>query len=309
MNIFAIIVIYNGMRNNWIQKCFDSIINSSISVNIIAIDNGSNDGSVDFISENYPNVDFTISKENLGFGKANNLGLKKALSKGGDYFFLLNQDAWVDSNTIEELVKQSEKNSNYGIISPIHLNGKGSALDYNFSNSIMPQKCSNLYSDIFLNHNTDHLYQCDFVCAAAWLLTKECLRVVGGFNPTFFHYGEDDNYVHRLRYGKLKIGVYPKVSVYHDREERQGGLLKDKEFNKKKFVLLNFSNPLKKHDIAKKIKTLSIKIIIRKLFSRGDILEDMQLEKRVLIDFKNEIQKNYDISVSSEEYKFLNNKF
>lgn len=45
-NVFMIVVIYNGMRNNWIQKCFDSIINSTIPVKIIAIDNNSSDNSV-----------------------------------------------------------------------------------------------------------------------------------------------------------------------------------------------------------------------------------------------------------------------
>ncbi|WP_379968521.1 glycosyltransferase family 2 protein [Epilithonimonas sp. UC225_85] len=308
MKVFAIIVIYNGMRNNWIQKCFDSVINSSIPVQIIAIDNGSNDGSVAFIQKNYPQIEFIISKENLGFGKANNIGFEKALELGGKYFFLLNQDARVDTDTIEKLVLQSEKNPQYAVISPIHLNGKGDALDYNFSHYITPNFCKNLYSDFVVQKLKDTVYESDFICAAAWLVTKESLRVIGGFSPVFYHYGEDDNYVNRLKFSKLKIGVYPKVSIYHDREERQGGVLKDKEFNRTKSVLLNNSNPLKKQDIAKKIQTLSFKIIVRKIFSRGTILEDMQLEKKVLIKFKDQIEENNKISLSNDEYKFLNIK-
>lgn len=308
MKVFAIVVIYNGMQRNWIQKCFDSILTSSIPVDIIAIDNGSTDGSIDFIKENYPQVDFTVSQENLGFGKANNLGLRKALEKGGDYFFLLNQDAWVDPNTIEELVKQAEKNPEYGVISPMHLNGKGDALDYNFSLYLAPVQCKGLFSDFVLNQVKDQLYESDFICAAAWLVTKQCLKIVGGFNPVFYHYGEDDNYVNRLKYKQLKIGVYPKVSICHDREQRQGGLLKNNEFNKTKSVLLNSSNPFNNQDLEKTIKTLSIKIMIRKIFSRGEILQDMQLQKKVLVKFRQEIKKNNKISLSDNEYKFLNVK-
>ena len=62
MKVFAIIVLYNGMRHNWIQKCFDSIINSTIPVSIIAVDNGSSDGSIEYVKEKYPQVDFVISK-------------------------------------------------------------------------------------------------------------------------------------------------------------------------------------------------------------------------------------------------------
>lgn len=308
MKVFAIVVIYNGMQRNWIQKCFDSIINSKIPVEIIAIDNGSTDASISFIKDNYPQVDFTVSEENLGFGKANNLGLRKALDKGGDYFFLLNQDAWVDPNTIEELTKQAEKNPEYGVISPMHLNGKGDALDYNFSLYLTPAHCKGLFSDFVINQVKDQLYESDFICAAAWLVTKHCLKIVGGFNPVFYHYGEDDNYVNRLKYKQLKIGVYPKVSIYHDREQRQGGLLKNNEFNKTKSVLLNSSNPFNNQDLEKTIKTLSIKIMIRKIFSRGEILQDMQLQKKVLVKFRQEIKKNNKISLSDKEYKFLNVK-
>ena len=46
MKVFTIVVIYNGLKNNWIQKCFDSIMKSSIHSEIIAIDNNSNDNSV-----------------------------------------------------------------------------------------------------------------------------------------------------------------------------------------------------------------------------------------------------------------------
>src|SRR5690606_5946888 len=156
--------------------------------------------------------------DNRGFGGANNQGLKYALKHGGEYFILLNQDAYVKQNTIEELVKQSVKNHDFGIISPIHLNGDGTALDYTFSEYISPSSCKMLYSDFVINKVKDKIYLSNFICAACWLLSRKTLEIVGGFNPVFFHYAEDDNYIHRLHFKSLKIGVYPKAIIFHDRE-------------------------------------------------------------------------------------------
>ena len=77
IKISAIIVIYNGMQRDWIQKCFESVLNSSLPIDIIAVDNGSTDGSVELIQHYYPRVDLIISNENVGFGKAKQCRNKK----------------------------------------------------------------------------------------------------------------------------------------------------------------------------------------------------------------------------------------
>lgn len=304
MNVFAIIVVYNGMRNNWIQKCFDSILNSSIPVHVIAIDNGSCDGSIEFIQQRYPKVDLVVSKENLGFGKANNVGLRKALDCDGEFFFLLNQDAWVEKETIEKLILQSKKNPKYGILSPVHLNGKGDALDYNFSLQITPDRCKGLYSDLVLKNVKDGMYETRFVCAAAWLLTKECLRTVGGFSPSFFHYGEDDNFTHRVKYENLKVGIYPKVSIYHDRHDREKSAYDQEEFISKRDNLVRLSNPNLNNDIVQRINMLKrqkIKMLL-KLKSLGSKEKE---ELKFLEANKLTVISNLEISKRKINYKFL----
>ena len=87
MKVFVIVVIYNGFKNNWIQKCFDSIINSTLPCQIVAIDNNSSDESVAFIKSNYSNVHLIENKENKGFGGANNQGLKYHLNQFCLYSF------------------------------------------------------------------------------------------------------------------------------------------------------------------------------------------------------------------------------
>ncbi len=96
----------------WIKRCLNSLKNSTLKVSTVVIDNGSIDGTQAYIQNHFPEVDFIQSKTNLGFGQANNIGIKKAYDNQADYVFLLNQDAWIDHNdTIENLVKTAVKKS------------------------------------------------------------------------------------------------------------------------------------------------------------------------------------------------------
>ena len=214
MKTYVIVVTYNGAH--WIEKCFDSLINSNMPLTILAIDNASADGTPEQIKKLFPQVELIETGANLGFGKANNIGLIKALENKADYVFLLNQDAWVEPDTIEKLIEISQLKPEFGILSPLHMNGNGSALDLNFSYYLSPDGCPNLISDI-ITKNINAIYETRFVNAAAWLLSNKCLTKVGGFDPIFPHYGEDDDYLNRTLYHGLKIGIAPHTRIYHDR--------------------------------------------------------------------------------------------
>jgi len=218
--VCVIIVLYNGLYRQWIDQCFSSLRKSKEPLSVIAIDNGSSDGSIAFVREKYPEVQLFVSSKNLGFGGANNWGMSEALAQSADFVFLLNQDAWINEDTISLMLAYAKTNPQFGVLSPIQLNGIGTALDYNFSNYINPECCNGFYSDAVLGKVEDKVYPVDFVCAAAWLISKSCLKLVGGFSPTFFHYGEDDNYCQRVLYKGLKVGIVPKAYIYHDREDR-----------------------------------------------------------------------------------------
>lgn len=237
---YIIIVTYNALH--WIEKCLSSVDFSIYHV--VVVDNNSTDDTVSYIEKKYSNVALIKQDENLGFGSANNIGIKKALENDADYVFLLNQDAWIEPDTIEKLVAAHQKEPEYGIISPMHLNGSGDALDYNFSNYIMPSKCESLYSDLFLNRIKDSVYKVSFVNAAGWLLSKKCMEIIGGFNPSFFHYGEDDNYIHRVKFHGLKVGVLPSTLLFHDREHRKtNSFFQNPEAIYKREIILKASNP------------------------------------------------------------------
>jgi len=217
--VYVVIVTYNGYK--WIDKCLSSLLKSTIDLHIIVVDNLSTDKTVEFIKNEFPNVDLILQENNLGFGKANNIGISKALKEGADYVFLLNQDAWIELNTIELLLNQGLQNPEYGIISPIHLVAEKDHFESSFSNFIVPPYgFTNFMSDLYFNR-VKELYETRFINAAGWLLSKKCLLKVGGFDPVFFHYEEDMNYTHRVLFHGFKIGFVPEAKMCHDCANRK----------------------------------------------------------------------------------------
>jgi len=228
--VITIIVTYNGLK--WIDECLKSVQASKYPSRIHIIDNGSTDGTIDFIREHYPEVELTASPRNLGFGQANNIGMKKAVDERADYVFLLNQDAFVEPETIGSLIGVHALDPSLGIISPLHLNGKGTAMDANFLEYFLRSAVTEWAEGVLLEKGEQTLVRTDFVNAAAWLITADCLQRTGGFDPVFFHYGEDDNYAQRVRYRDFGIGVLTKARIRHDRESRPGAVTLPQQMKK-----------------------------------------------------------------------------
>lgn len=262
---YTVIVTYNAIK--WIKSCLDSIKNQS---EIIVVDNNSSDNTLEVISENYKDVIIIKSPVNLGFGKANNLGISKALDLGAQYVFLLNQDVYVQEKVISNLISAFDSELKFGIISPVHCNGSGNKLDFMFGKYLL--KNSAIYLDALRGKPSKTVYEVSFVNAAAWMISKECLEHVGGFDPVFFHYGEDENYCQRLIHQGFKIGVMPSTFIFHDREQRIA--LKKEKFSDKYFVTLkkvllvkyaninhNFEKTVYQKEIAK-TKVLILKSLL-----------------------------------------------
>lgn len=261
MNIFTIIVTYNGMR--WYDRCLGSLRKSETPVDTIVIDNASTDGSTEYIKEHFPEVHLIESKENLGFAKANNIGMRKALDDGADYVFLLNQDAWVEPATLTHLVKTFEDNHNVAIASPIHLNGSYSGLDRLFTLYAGPGFASDAYMQRLKPY-----YEVPFVNAAVWLVNRKCIETVGGFDTLLFsHNGEDANYCQRVRFHQMHILISTLCTACHDRETRdittkKNEILSDKAISLEQRIELGDINL--GYDIPTKIASLK-RACLRKL--------------------------------------------
>lgn len=287
--VFSVVVTYNGIQ--WIEKCLGSLEEENLdNHHVVVIDNGSSDGTLKKIKEKFPKVILLQSSKNLGFGQANNIGIKKALEAKAEFIFLLNQDAWIKKGTLSRLVNVAKEEPEYGIISPLHLNGDGSRLDWNFSNFIIPKHCPNLYSDAFLGRAFKPLYPADFINAAAWLIPRKTIETVGGFNPLFFHYGEDRDYANRVYSHGLKIGICPITEIYHDREHKDNSF-KEKVINQR-LQLVNWT------DISQPFNSKAISFSLRKRIVKNILRFDLSNAKqtwRELNDFHS-LRKEVEIS-------------
>lgn len=224
---------------HWYERSFSSLRNSVVPLQIIVVDNSPTEEDAIYIKEHFPEIYLIKTKDNLGFGRANNLGIRYALNNGCDYVLLLNQDAWIEQDTILKLVAIAEKYPEYGIISPIHLNAERTAINMQIGLGAHHRN-EKLFSDLYLNKVND-IYETNYVNAAAWLLPRKTLEIVGGFDPIFKHYEEDDNYLNRVIYHGLKIGVCPSARIIHDHHDSE---LSDErlKIRQQQFLLVEWTN-------------------------------------------------------------------
>nr|WP_294936990.1 glycosyltransferase family 2 protein [uncultured Flavobacterium sp.] len=203
--IYVVIVTYNGVK--WIEKCITSLLASSYPIEIVVVDNDSNDATLEVL-KSFSQLHIIKSESNLGFGKANNIGIEYSLNAGADYVFLLNQDTWVYEDSIAALVKLAEANPAFGIVSPMHFSADVQTLDESFQV---------YYSRKMATIQNQDAVLVPFVNAAAWLVSRKCLEKVGGFEPLFGHYGEDREYCNRVLFHKFKIAIAENSKICHDR--------------------------------------------------------------------------------------------
>ncbi len=189
-----------------------SLFSSTIVPKVIVVDNASHDDTLKIIEEKYSSIDCIKSNINLGFGGANNIGIKKALAENADYIFLLNQDAWVEKNCIENLVTDFENDNRFHLLSPFHYNYNTVGLEYYFKEYVLKQYTPGFKID---KEEKNFIYETTFVHAAAWMMHVDTFRKVGGFDPLFHHTGEDNDFIQRLLYKKMKAGIVTNAIVYH----------------------------------------------------------------------------------------------
>lgn len=209
---------YRGRR--WIRRCLDSVLASTgIRLRVVVFDNASSDGTRDIVEREYPEVELIKSPRNVGFARANNRVIHRAISRGDDFAFLLNEDARVDPDTIVGLVKVA-RDLDVAVLSPLQYNYEGTEFEADFS-SLLRQ--AGLRKTSKTPDAAEGWMKSDFVptiriIGAAVLMRLSTLRRVGLFDPIYFLYAEEEDLCRRvLRHG-YKVGVTPKARIYHGHE-------------------------------------------------------------------------------------------
>lgn len=169
---------------------------------VILIDNYSNDGSVEALRAQFPQITIVANDTNLGFGRANNQGMRLAK---GQYIFLLNSDTVVLDQAIEKMVAYLEANSDVMMLGPKVLNA-----DHTFQHAcrrMLPTPASSFYHlfglvKIFRSNTRVNAYKgynrepnvtepVQALSGAAMMFRRQVYEVTGGFDERFFMYGED----------------------------------------------------------------------------------------------------------------------
>jgi len=189
---------------------------------VIVVDNASADGSADYLEANHPEVQLIRSDKNLGFGRANNLGLPGVHSK---YLLLLNTDAFVPPDALTKTLAFMEATPDCGILG-VRLVGRDGDLQpscryfptpYNtfLSRSGLARWLpgTRMVDDMSWAH--DEVRECDWVPGCFYLVRTELLSEVGLFDPRYFLYYEEVDHCFAAKAAKAKVVYYPHVSVVH----------------------------------------------------------------------------------------------
>lgn len=221
VQVSIIIVNYNGMEV--VLDCLASIGRCLTMTNleVIVIDNNSKDGSPGLIAKKFPQVRLFCQEENIGFGAANNVGVKQAQ---GQYVFLLNSDTLLIDNPLPNLIAKLKQNPTVGIVGPKLLNPDGSFQlstayeigllgEFRTLQEVRKYRKTEQRSALAKQYRTDKYV--DIVVGAAMLMERSLYEKMGGFDENFFMYFEESDLCQRVRNLGYKILYTPEVSVIH----------------------------------------------------------------------------------------------
>lgn len=211
----AAVVVPNWNGKHDLPACLDSLLAQSTKANIIVVDNGSVDGSLDFLQSAYPFLVVLSQPKNLGFAGGVNVGIRYALEENYDYIGLFNNDAVADKDWLKKLIETLEANPATGIATCAIMSADGKHFDstgelYSNWGLPYPRGRSETVSDKY-NKHTDIFG----ASGGASLYRSAMLRQVGLFDEDFFAYYEDVDISFRAQLAGWKVTYTPGAVAYH----------------------------------------------------------------------------------------------
>jgi GT2 family glycosyltransferase len=206
--VYVIVLNYNGLE--YLEECLSSLEQQTYpNYRIVVYDNASTDGSIDFVTKNFPNITLVQAGKNFGFAKGNNIAIEFALSRKADYVFLLNNDTSVEKDLIEKLISTAESDSSIGIVGPavFDLRDKCSVQE-------MGVGVDRFGYPLAIKNSSDKL-NIFFVSGCAMMIKAELLRKIGLFDEKYFMFAEDLDLCWRAQLSGYKITVNETAKIYH----------------------------------------------------------------------------------------------
>lgn len=228
------IVIVNFNTKDKLRECLRSVFASRGRYGFTAwvVDNGSRDGSADMTAVEFPAAKLIKSRENLGYGKANNLAIRKMIAGREKYGFvlLLNPDVKVSEDTFDKMISFMNNDSTVGIAGPRVVKPDGQldlACRRSFPNpanalfrflglsKLFPKSPLASYNLTYLPD--DQISEVDSVMGAFLLIRAEVISRIGLLDESFFMYGEDLDWCWRAKAAGYKVMYAPITTVVHDK--------------------------------------------------------------------------------------------
>lgn len=226
-DLSIIIVSYNTKK--FLKECLESIqenVSSKISYEVIVVDNASSDDTVKFVSVHFPKVHLISSSQNLGFSKANNIGVAKS---NGRYVLFLNPDTVVYKNTIESIVAFMDEHEDGGAATCYLEMPNGKLDDASHRGFPTPWNAMSYFSGLaklfpktqFFNgynlgfKDLTKIHEIDALAGAFMLVRRGAGESVGWWDEDYFFYGEDLDFCYQLKKKGWKIYFVPTIKILH----------------------------------------------------------------------------------------------
>ncbi len=233
------VIIVNYNTKDLLEDCLNSVFKADAprdGLQVIVVDNGSKDGSLELLSrleKKHPNLITVSNSKNLGFAKGNNVGVDASDAK---HLLFLNSDTVIKRYSLVKPLKYLKTHPKVGAVT-IRLYLKDGRIDYdNHRGFPTPWAAITKFSglaNLFPKSTFFNSYHLGFrkinkihqipVAAGSWLMMPAKLfRQIGMWDETYFFYGEDIDLCFRINHAGYKIIYYPKVSTLHLRGASSG---------------------------------------------------------------------------------------
>ncbi len=209
-NVFILVLNWNG--KDLARTCLNSLAKLNYDRYVVlALDNGSSDGSQEMIRREFPWVKLIENGSNLGYAEGNNRGIKRALDCGADYIFLVNNDSVLHPDVVSHLVHAASENLEYGILGPLayEFNSwdkpmhSGFHLDWN-SKWVWPLKWGEP-AEILADSSAVSSF--DLVEGDAFFVRRDVFEKIGFLDSRFFLLFEEFDFCIRAKKEGFKVGI------------------------------------------------------------------------------------------------------
>jgi GT2 family glycosyltransferase len=225
MKLSIVIICWNDLRV--IRECLRSIHagTHSTEFEVIVSDNGSTDGSIEFIRENYPSVRVVENRANLGFAKGNNAGIR---ASQGEYVLILNPDTIIHEASLDKLVAFADRHRDTGAFGCRVLNPDGS---YQVSARLFPTIWRYWVAALYLRRlariwdvftyeeyprwKGDSERVIDWQSGCCVMFRADILKHLGGFDEQFFYHFEEVDLCRRTWNAGFSIMFTPEAAITH----------------------------------------------------------------------------------------------